>query len=171
MGSHKKARGRTAQLGPEGRAVCFYLSARSGSAKSVLASMGMPSAPTTGVTSLDIMVGIGCAIDEAVAAEEKLTGRPVAESRLLKRWKAYLKMAEFRNRIPEARHRAEVAIHKLERGYGSVEEVADAEERLLQIRDQYHKFSKENDRLRKGSDYLVISGAFLDGLKKRAISV
>jgi len=118
--------------------------------------MGMPPVPTDSDRALILRTQIGLALDAVARVEAKESGRAIKECRILRRWRAYLSMQDAKNRLPEAEWQAAVALHKLEKGGGSLLELQNAEERLLTLRQTHHNAKKLTDRLRKGKVYLKL---------------
>lgn len=153
----KSARGVSYRIPEDGRAVLLYIALKEGSSGSIIQTLGMPPVPTDPDRALILMTQIGKALDAVTRLEAKEVGDPsLRVNRLIRRWESYLNMQVAKNRIPEAEWRVNVALWNLSNG-GSVDELAEAEERLIQLRDLYYRSKRMTDKLRKGKVYLKLA--------------
>jgi hypothetical protein len=165
----KKPRGEQAYIPEDGRAVIAYIGMESGAVGSILKNIGMPFVEGDAEAAALFRVKLGTAIDRVTTLEAKVTGSHVKENRLMRRWRAYLAMATARNRIPLAEYRVNTASYKIERGDCSLEELQEAEHQLAQLRSEYYRYKKENDRLRKGKLYLQLASELHRQLRRYGI--
>jgi hypothetical protein len=165
------SRGGSFRLAAEGRAVCYYLSVREGTAGSVLGTLGMPHVKTDGSGTLNLFADIGRALEVVTKEEERIVHHRVKTNRLVKRFAAYGVMVEARNQLEVCKYDAEMALHLVDLGLGTMDHYQKMEEKLGRLQTIYEEASRQNNRLRKGRLYLELATCMRNELKAREIHI
>lgn len=164
----KRARGGSFELGPEGKAICLYLDGLQ--AGSALGNLGMPAAGSGDADGPQVKLAeIGKIMRDIDSMEEEITGTKPRYNRLKRRFAAYMAMIEARNLLPLAQFDCDLAIHRINLGLATLEDLQEAEDKLEQVEVALDHATKENERLRKGSIYLKLIGEFGRLLKERRV--
>lgn len=134
-------------------------------------NLGMPFVEGDAEKAALYRVKLGLVMDHVLELERKLTGNAsIKENRILRRWRSYIAMSSARNMIPQAEFRAEQAAYRIKNG-GSRSDLEYSEHQLHLLRNEYYRYKKANDRLRKGKLYLKLANEMHHQLRRHGIRI
>jgi len=160
--------GKVGEIGPEGRAVCYYL--EGGGEATPIGKIGIGKGTTNKTAYLDLRAEIRGALEEVTAEEARATGDRPMVNLVLRRWIFYLLMVKTRNALKTHRKRARNALDQLPSPWAH-EKLREHEEAIIQETEALLKYERENNRLRKDKLYLRLMEVFAESLRSRGVRV